>query len=177
MRVNVVGTSGSGKSTFGRALAERMGVRFIEIDEIYWKPQWTEPDDAEFFEDLRQALAGDAWVVDGNYSRALHIKWERVDKVIWLDMPYWLTLYQVITRTLKRSIYRQELWAGNRETLTKAPFSRDSIILWSLTHLRPVRRAYEAAMNSDKYSHIEFIRLRSRDEVNKFLESVQKYGK
>jgi hypothetical protein len=51
------------------------------------------------------------------------VKWQRVQLVVWLDLPYPLILYQVIKRSLRRSLFREELWSGNRESLAKAFFS------------------------------------------------------
>ncbi len=33
-RINVVGTSATGKSTFSRALAEKLGLHYIELDNL-----------------------------------------------------------------------------------------------------------------------------------------------
>ena len=41
MNINVVGTSGSGKSTLARRLAHRLGLPWIELDRLYWRPNWT----------------------------------------------------------------------------------------------------------------------------------------
>src|SRR5438093_8405952 len=35
-RVSVVGGSGSGKTTTGRAIADRLGVPFVETDALHW---------------------------------------------------------------------------------------------------------------------------------------------
>lgn len=171
-RINVVGSSGSGKSTFAKALAEKLGVPYVELDEVHWKPNWTESTEEELSRNLEAALSGDQWVLDGNYHRTVPIKWRRVQMVIWLDLPYWLILCQVITRTIGRSIRREVLWAGNQESLYKAFFQRDSIILWSLTNLRKVRRQYTREMQNPDFSHIWFVRLRSRKEVSEFLKGV-----
>lgn len=48
-RINVVGTSGSGKSTFARKLAQTMQLPYIEMDKVFWKPNWVEPSNEEFF--------------------------------------------------------------------------------------------------------------------------------
>ncbi len=40
MKLNVVGTSGSGKSTFSKALAEKLAIEHIEMDQIFWGPNW-----------------------------------------------------------------------------------------------------------------------------------------
>ena len=42
MRINVVGTSGCGKSTVAKRIAERLNVPYIQLDELYWKPNWVE---------------------------------------------------------------------------------------------------------------------------------------
>ena len=63
-RINVVGTTGSGKSTFSRALANELGYRYIQLDELFWKPHWQESGDDEFFAKIKQALHTDHWVLD-----------------------------------------------------------------------------------------------------------------
>lgn len=71
MKINVVGTSGSGKSTLARQLAEWLGVPYIEMDRLYWRPEWQGTPDDAFLARLEQTLAeaGEGWVLDGNYSR------------------------------------------------------------------------------------------------------------
>lgn len=87
-RINVVGVSGSGKSTFGRQLATALGIPYIEMDAIYWKADWQEPEDEEFFGALTQAIRPEAWVLDGNYSRTTELKWARADTVIWINYSF-----------------------------------------------------------------------------------------
>lgn len=53
-RINVVGTSGSGKSTFSQMLAETLEYPHLEMDAIYWKPNWQESSDDEFFTNLAE---------------------------------------------------------------------------------------------------------------------------
>jgi adenylate kinase family enzyme len=48
MKVNVIGTSGSGKSTFLKALACALNIPYVEMDRLHWKPNWTESSDDEF---------------------------------------------------------------------------------------------------------------------------------
>ena len=47
-RVLIFGDSNSGKSTLGVPLAERLGVRFVELDALYWLPGWQGRPDEEF---------------------------------------------------------------------------------------------------------------------------------
>ena len=59
--------SGSGKSTVGRALAERLGVPYVELDALVHGPNWTETPDDELRRILEPMLAGEGWVIDGGY--------------------------------------------------------------------------------------------------------------
>ena len=120
------------------------------------------------------ALKGDSWILDGNYTRSIPVKWESVTTIIWLDFSFIRTLYQAVKRAIKRVITREELWpdTGNRESL-KSLFSKDSIVLWAIKTHRKVRKKYEALIESDDYSNIQFIRLRSPKEVELFLAKVK----
>jgi adenylate kinase family enzyme len=171
-RINIVGCSGSGKSTAGKLIAKKLGYPYVELDEIQWKPNWTESTEQELFSNLERSLEGESWVLDGNYTKTVPIKWRWVQWVVWLDFPYWLILYQVISRTIRRSVTKETLWAGNRESLRKAFFSRDSIIRWCLTNLRKVRRQYLAAMSDPGLGHIRFVRIRSRQALASFVAAL-----
>ena len=64
----VIGTSGAGKTTIARKIAQTLGVPHVEFDAYRHGPNWTETPDDVFRERLRQALGGDRWVADGNYG-------------------------------------------------------------------------------------------------------------
>lgn len=117
MNINVVGTSGSGKSTLARRLAHRLGLPCIELDRLYWRPNWQGAPDEAFFAAIAAATATPGWVLDGNYNRSRGVKWREVDLVIWLDYGLWRTLRQAVWRAASRAWRRQELWpgTGNRE--------------------------------------------------------------
>jgi hypothetical protein len=142
------------------------------MDRLYWGPNWTDCPDPQFFEKVQAATREDEWVLDGNYTRTTAIKWERVQLVVWLDLPYWRTVWRVTGRSLSRALSGQELWpgTGNRETLAKAFLSRDSVILWAITTHGRHRREYARLMDEGDLGHIWFVRLRSPGEVEGFLQ-------
>jgi len=170
VRINIIGTSGSGKTTFGRELANILKIPFLEMDAIFWGPDWRFPTNEEFFPRLKEVLSGDQWVLDGNYTRTMGFKWDRVEAVIWLNYSFPRTVFQAIIRALSRLIDQEELWpgTGNRENL-KMLFSRDSIVWWTIkSYHRHVRRN-AAYMTAEKYSRIKFHRFRSPGQANDFL--------
>lgn len=172
-RINVIGTSGSGKSTVAKKIAKKLSIPYVEMDRIFWGPNWSCPSDEEFFTNLKNEISSDKWVLDGNYTRTIPIKWKKAQLIVWVDLPFKNTLYQAVTRAYKRAKSKDEIWpgTGNRESFRKSFFSRDSIILWSIKNYKKVKIKYELCMKDEQYSHVEFVRLRSHQEINDFIDS------
>ena len=170
MRINIIGTAGSGKSTFSKQIAEKLKIPYIELEALAWKSNWTEVTDEELFSKLERHLSSDDWVLDGNYPQTLHIKWKKCQMVVYLDMPFHIIFYRLLRRTLIRIFTREELWAGNKETFWRQFFTRDSVIWWGLSNFFPKRRFYLFDSMNPKYSHIKFVRLRSKKDIEDFVK-------
>jgi len=171
-RIVVVGTSGSGKTTMARRLAEGLGLPHVELDALHWGPGWTLPPVEDFRRRTAEALAGEAWSTDGNYSRVRDIVWSRADTVVWLDYALPVVLWRVISRTVLRIVRREELWSGNRESFRGTFLSRDSIILWSIQSYRRRRKEYPILFGRPEYGHLRVVHLRSVRQARRWLEEV-----
>lgn len=98
-KVLVIGSSGAGKSTFSRRLHWAANLPLIHLDRLYWKPNWGETTDkAEWKRTIENALRGDAWIMDGNYSGTLEMRLEKCDTVIFLELPRLLCIYRILKR-------------------------------------------------------------------------------
>jgi adenylate kinase family enzyme len=152
-----------------------MSIPHLEMDAIFWGPNWREPSDEEFFPKVAAALQGESWVLDGNYTRTIPVKWARVQCVIWLDLPFWPTVSRVIVRSARRAARGEELWkgTGNRESWRKCFLSRDSIVWWAIQSHRKNKQQYAAMMTDPQYAHIQFLRLRSAREIDRFLSRIR----
>ncbi len=172
-RVNVVGTSASGKTTFARALAERLGVPHVELDALHWERDWTEAPDTILRERVTRAISGDGWVVDGNYSAVRDIVWERAQAVVWLDFPLRTVLWRYAARTRRRIRTNEELWAGtgNREQLSMHLLSRDSLLWWILSTYRRRQREYPPLLAA--HPRLAAVRLRSAAAADAWLAAVR----
>lgn len=177
----MIGVSGSGKTTVGKTMASALGVPFLELDGVYHQPGWTELPPDEFRAVVGPFVAGDAWVVDGNYtaSGVLDLVWENADTVVWLDLPRWVAVRQVARRTIVRAFTREELWNGNREGWFAFldPRRERNMILWSWTRHAHDREKYETRAADSRWSDLDVIRLTDSDDVQTLLDSVQEGGR
>jgi hypothetical protein len=169
-RVLVVGSSGSGKTTFACALAARLGVARVELDALHHGPSWTQR--PTFAADVDAATRGEAWVVDGNYAAVRDLLWSRADTVVWLDLPRWVVEWQVVTRSIARWVNRTELWNGNREPGPLGWLDPEHPIRWSWTKHLEHRARYAARFADPANAAVTRVRLRSRAEVRAFLYSA-----
>lgn len=171
-RIAVVGTTGSGKTTLAKRMAGALGVAHVELDALHWGPNWTEAPTPAFRRDVAQALAGDRWVVDGNYSAVRDIVWSRADTVVWLDYSVGTVLSRLLVRTLRRSLGFETLWNGNRERFWLQFASRDSIIVWMFTTHWKKRATYVALLAEPRHAHLQWVRLRSPAATAAWLNTL-----
>ena len=174
-RVSVVGTSGAGKSTLSRALAAELGAECLELDSVFHQPGWVPLPREEFRERVAAAVAGERWVIDGNYtSQVKDLVWARADTVVWLDLQRRTVMRRIIWRSFRRAAARTELWNGNRERWRNF-FSLDkeeSVIAWAWQTHAATRAKLAAAMADPANSRLKFVRLTSPGAVRRFLSGV-----
>ena len=171
--ISVVGSTGSGKTTVAAAIGEALDVPVVELDAIHWGPDWTPVDRDEIRRQVSEIVADGAWVIDGNYrGMAQDLVWAAADTIVWLDLPFHTNAWQLMRRTLRRSIRRERLWSDNRESLWKAVFSRDSILRWLVRTHRKNRKRYLQDMTSAERSRPVWVRLRTRTEVDSWLAGL-----
>lgn len=173
-RINVIGTSGSGKSHFSRRLARKLGVPCIEMDAVFWLPDWEHLETDDFLSQLQSLLAQDAWVLDGNQSKTNALKWQYVDTIIWLDYPFFHTFKQILFRSFKRSWSKQELWAGtgNTESFRRNFLSSDSVILWMLQNYWKTKQKYTKLFASELRDKVKFVHIKSPKQAELFLANA-----
>jgi shikimate kinase len=160
--------SGCGKTTVGRAVAERLDVPFTELDALVHGPNWTETPDDVLRAQVTRIVASAGWVVDGSYSRKLGtLVLDAADTVVWLDLPVRVWFPRLVRRTARRIRGRELLWNGNRETLVGAVWGRESLFVWAFrSHVRR-RRLYPHEL-----AGYNLVRLRSQAAVDRWLASV-----
>lgn len=171
-RISVVGTSGSGKTTLAQQISQQLQIPHIELDDLFWGPNWTESETEDFRDRIERAIAAPDWVVDGNYQRARDLVWEKATLIVWLDYSRSVVMQRIIWRTVNRVIFQQELWSGNRESWRTAFFSRDSMIYYAW-HKHPQHREEYGWWFSLPEFEGRVVRLRSPQEAQAWLATLK----
>lgn len=158
----MVGCGGAGKSTFARELGRRTGLPVIHLDEHFWLPGWTETPRPDWRRKQSDLLAGDRWIVDGNYGATFDVRFDRADTVIVLDLPRVTCLAGALRRTLRN-------W-GTAVQAEGCPERIDPAFLrWIWNYRTNSRPRLDAALARHEAA-LEVIELRSRRAITQFLE-------
>ncbi len=142
-RILLYGVTGSGKSTAALALGQRTGLPVTVVDELTWLPGWVPVEESRQREVIGEIVAGDRWVLDSSYGAWLDLVLPRVDLVVGLDYPRWLSLSRLVRRTVAGAISGEPRCNGNVETWRKI-FDRSSIIGWHFQSFARKRRRMRA---------------------------------
>ncbi len=167
-RVLVMGSSGSGKSTFARRLSEMIGVPFVSLDALYWKPGWVASDNAEFDERVTEIARQPQWVMDGNYTRygAGELRRHSSDTVIWFDLPRRTCMLGIMRRVAgSYGKVRPEMAEGCPE---KFDFEFFHYVWTYRRQQRPKLLKYFEGLRADQ----SFVRFTDRMQANEYLKEI-----
>jgi adenylate kinase family enzyme len=174
LRVAIVGTSCSGKSTLARSLATSLKAPLIELDALHWGPNWTPSPTEEFRAVVDRATAQPRWVCDGNYAMVRDLVWPRATSIVWLNYSFSLVFKRALRRTFSRCFHQTPIYAGNRESFSKSFLSRDSILLWVFNSHWRVKREYSQLFEDPRYKEVNLIKLNSASAVDQWLATARR---
>ena len=172
-RIMVVGTSCAGKTSLARRIALTLDMPHVELDSLYWGPNWSECPTDEFRERVRHHVGGDRWVVDGNYAKARDIVLSRATDAVWLNYSFPVVFWRALSRTAGRVASGEELFGGNRETFMTAFLSRDSIPWWVIQSHRRLSRSYREFFSVGEGSGVRLTELRTPRDAETLVEGIE----
>jgi adenylate kinase family enzyme len=163
-RVVVLGAGGAGKTWLALQIARPTGLPVVHLDLLFWRPEWKPAPREEFRRALDEAVAGDCWIIDGNFLSAGDARFERADTVVFLDLPRTTCIARVLRRAVSdRQRRRADLADGCREG-----FDWD-FVKWIWNFPRDDRPRIVERMRE---SEADAVHLRSPAEVRRYVESL-----
>lgn len=164
-RVVVVGSGGSGKSRFSSDLGRSTGLPVIHLDREFWRPGWEKTPKEEWKNRVSELLAGDRWIMDGNFGGTREMRLRAADTVIFLDLSRLLCLYRILKRTIKH-------FGKSRPDMAEGCYERLDLgfIFWIWNYKDRSRTRLMAELES--ISEKRVIILRNRRQVKEFLAAL-----
>ena len=162
----IIGGAGSGKSTLARMLGPIMGLPVVHIDPMYYTAGWVQRPIEETAQMIRDAIAKERWVFEGNQTSSFPERMVRADMFVFLDLPTYLRLWRTVMRMLKsRGKTRPDSAEGCPERFDLW------FMKWVVSYNGTRRLAALDAMQHAP-SHLECYHLKSRAEVRQFLTEM-----
>ncbi len=163
-RILTIGCPGGGKSTYARALAAITGLPLVHLDLLYWNPDRTTVSRDVFDARLAAAMAGERWIIDGNYGRTQECRLDVADLVFFFDMPTDICLASIAAR---RGKSRPDLpWVEGEDEAT------DAELLQAVRDFPTGARKHILARLAAR-PHLRVVTFRSHEEADAFLRDLQ----
>lgn len=99
-RIIVIGSPGSGKSTFSRKLANKTGISLIHLDKEFWNYGWVETPRTEWVEKQENLITEGEWIIDGNYGGTLDMRIGKADTIICFQLNRVVCIFRYFKRVL-----------------------------------------------------------------------------
>ena len=103
MKIYIVGTVGSGKSTLARKLSEKNSMRVFHLDNIVHEGERNRTD-KEVFESIECIFKNECFIIEDTLRERFNPLLDKVDKIIYLDLPKNLLKYRIIKRYVKQKL-------------------------------------------------------------------------
>jgi energy-coupling factor transporter ATP-binding protein EcfA2 len=177
-RILILGRTGSGKTTLARELATAIGVPHVELDALYFGPDFSTAPLSVLQERTSAAVAGDRWVTDGNKRVVRELVWPRADTVIWLDYPFVVSLWRLGKRAVWRTsvLKAQAAESGRRRGLPRQFLLAAGGVLTALRSHKGQRREYPRMFAEQENQHLAVVRLRSPRAARRWLARASKFN-
>jgi len=163
-RIAIIGCGGSGKSTVARQLAEALRVPVTHLDTIYYDAEWKPLPQEEFAAKQEKLVAGERWIIEGNYASTLPIRLRAADTVVFLDLPAVACLWGIAQRRWR---YRggQHIQDGVYDRITW------SFVRYIVGYRRSMRPRVSQLIR-EHAPEAQLITLTSRRQANRLLETL-----
>lgn len=167
-KIVVLGASGTGKSTACRVLGEKLSLKTLHLDSVYWKKNWENISKSEFDRFMKDfLLKNKKWIIDGNYSNNKHFDYrlDACDTVVYLDYGRQISLHGIHERAEKyKHISREDMGEGCIEGI-------DQEFLQYVAFYKQKNRLLKAHIK--KYENKKRVLIfKSREELNSWVNTL-----
>lgn len=117
MRIMIFGRPGSGKSTTATRLGKLLALPVYHLDKYFFVENWKERNYQEFLQIQQDLVNHDSWIIDGNATKSLEMRYARAQVVLYFNYPRPTCLWRLFKRTWRKDVAIQDRAAGCHENV------------------------------------------------------------
>lgn len=163
-KIMIFGIPGSGKSTFAMQLSRVLHLPVFHLDKYFYVNSWQERHYEEFLSIQKELVSKERWIIDGNATRSLELRFSRADLVLYFRYNRLLCLYRIFKRLLHKDPHISDRAEGCKE---KVHFK---LIRYTLGF--PKRVEHTIKQLRAHYPHVPCYELHSDEETQAFLKNL-----
>lgn len=163
-RIMIMGRPGSGKSTFSIKLQSMLNIPLYHLDKHFFEANWVQRNYQDFLTQQQYFVSQLSWIIDGNSSKSLELRYNRADICLYFNFPRYLCYYRTIKRLFHKHPAIDDRASGCQET-----------VRWSLLeYMWGYEKRMEPILSALKisYPNVKLIELRSDKDVILFSKSL-----
>ena len=105
MKILIIGSVASGKSTYSKKLSKKLGIKRYEIDSIvhddFKNIKRTEKEQKRIIDKINK---NNEWIMEGVLRKNLYYLLDYADKIILIDTNYYVRKYRIIKRYISQKL-------------------------------------------------------------------------
>lgn len=164
-RIMIFGRPGGGKSTFAHRLHQATGIPLYHLDKHFYKAAWKETEYNEFIAIQRKLVSGESWIIDGNNTKSLEMRYARANLVLYFNYPRSLCYWRIFKRLFMKN-QMDDRAVGCKETISCSLLK----YMWSFEQ----RVADPISQLKLKYPKVKFIEINSDEDLLELYDMLRK---
>ncbi len=172
-KIAIIGNCGSGKTSLAFQLQEKLKLPLYHLDQYAWRPHWERVDFEQFSEAHSELCKKEEWILEGLYTNLLYQRISHADVVIFLDMPRFFCVWNV----LKRAVLNfGKVIPGNPENCKQRIFSFKFLdfLKWVWNFNKRHRQAILCLLNDPEFSGKKQLYIfNSTAKIANFLQNLR----
>jgi len=170
-KIVIIGCSGSGKTYCAFALAKKLHLPIIYLDQYTLKADWKRVP----FDDLKimhhELCTKPVWIMDGAYPKLLEECIDAADAIIFLDIARSVCLWNVIQRAI---FDYGKVGEGDPAGCIQKPLSFKTLdfLRWILNFNRNYRKNIITLLEKNKETKLVYS-IRLQADIHRFIESIE----
>ena len=166
-KIMIFGRPGGGKSTFACKLQTALNFPLHHLDKHCYESNWVERDYQEFLKVKQCIIEDESWIIDGNHTKSLEMRYSKADLVLYFNYPRWLCYIRVLKRLFSKDTTIDDRAIGCHETIDFGFL----LYMWTFEE----RVAGQIALLREKYPNTQFVEIKSDRELEMFTCKFLKF--